>query len=172
MALDSGIKFLKRTLFRQCIYLSCYFRYNFMKLPRLVWNSFKQCKNVRFVSMVCSPMLSISKLTYLSWKMITAVFNVNEGIFLNSKKTMHLVKFQFYILYINFWSEHISLEFDGSCFSTVVLPVWRVHHNTTNNFLRAIFSSVCNTHFLAHVKLSKKIIWLRDDLPVDSLALA
>jgi len=30
------------------------------------------------------------------------VFNVNEGVLLNSKKIMHLVKFQFDMLYINF----------------------------------------------------------------------
>jgi len=33
---------------------------------------------------------------------MTAVFNVNEGILLTSKKMMHLVKFQFDLLYINF----------------------------------------------------------------------
>jgi len=32
---------------------------------------------------------------------------------------MHLVKFQFYILYINFGSEQISVQLDGVCFSTV-----------------------------------------------------
>jgi len=32
---------------------------------------------------------------------------------------MHLVKFQFYILYINFGSEQISVQLDGICFSTV-----------------------------------------------------
>jgi len=33
--------------------------------------------------------------------MITAVFNVNGGVFLNSTKIMHFVKFQFYMLHIN-----------------------------------------------------------------------
>jgi len=33
---------------------------------------------------------------------MTEVFNVNVGFFLNSKKIMHLVKFQFYMLHINF----------------------------------------------------------------------
>jgi len=32
------------------------------------------------------------------------------------------------------------------------------HHNTTNNFLRAEFSSVCNKYFLSHLRLFKKII--------------
>jgi len=31
-------------------------------------------------------MLSISKLTYLKWKTITAVFNMNGGVLLNSEK--------------------------------------------------------------------------------------
>jgi len=35
---------------------------------------------------------------------------------------MHLVKFQFYMLYTNFWSEHISVQFDGICFHMVVFP--------------------------------------------------
>jgi len=47
-------------------------------------------------------MLSISKLTYFKWKTITAVFNVNGGVFLNSKKIMHLVNFQFHMFCINF----------------------------------------------------------------------
>jgi len=32
--------------------------------------------------------------------MITAVFNANGSVFLNSKKVTHLVKFQIYMLYI------------------------------------------------------------------------
>ena len=42
--------------------------------------------NVRFVNIVCSPLLSSTKLTYFKWKMITAVFNVNGGVFCNFKK--------------------------------------------------------------------------------------
>ena len=42
----------------------------------LVWNSFKQCINVRFMSIVNSPMLSISKLTY---------FKKHAGIFHRKK---------------------------------------------------------------------------------------
>jgi len=57
-------------------------------------------------------------------KKVTALFNVTRGVSLNSKKIMKLVKFQFYMLYVNFWSEHYSVQFDGICFSTVVLPVW------------------------------------------------
>jgi len=53
---------------------------------KMFQNISNQCINVRFVSIVYSPMLSISKLTYFKWKMITAVFNVNGGVFLNSKK--------------------------------------------------------------------------------------
>jgi len=52
------------------------------------------------------------------------------------------------------------------------------HHNT-NHFSRATLSSVCNKHFLAHLKLLTKIPhfldhkdWLRVDLSVDSLAVA
>jgi len=67
---------------------------------------------------------SIGKLTYSEWKTMTAVFNVNGGAILNTKQIMHLVKFQFRMLYINFWSEHLSVQFDGICFSAVVLPVW------------------------------------------------
>jgi len=32
------------------------------------------------------------------------------------------------------------------------------HHNTTNNYLRATFTSFCNKHFLAHLKLLKKFL--------------
>ena len=52
------------------------------------------------MSIVHRSMLSISKLTYL--KTITAVFNVNGGVFLKFKKTVHFVKFHFYMLYISF----------------------------------------------------------------------
>ena len=38
---------------------------------------FKECLNVRFVSIVYSPMLSITKLIYFKLKTITAVFNVD-----------------------------------------------------------------------------------------------
>jgi len=86
------------------------------------------------------------------------VLNVNGGVFLNSKKITHLVKFQFCTLYINFWSEHISVQFDGICFSAVVLPVWTVHHNTTKNLVRATFSSVCSRHFVAQLKHLKKFL--------------
>jgi len=96
-----------------------------MKLPQwLVWKCFNQYINVRFMSIVYSPMLNISNLTCFKWNAITAVFNVNGGVFLNSKKRRHSVKFQFCMLYINFWSEHLSVQFDDICFSTVVLPVW------------------------------------------------
>jgi len=95
----------------------------------LVWKCFKQCINVRFVNRVYSPMLSISKLTYFKWKTITAVFNVNGGVFLNSKKMMRLAKCQFYMLCIYFWSEYLSVQSDGICFSTVVFSVWTSRHN-------------------------------------------
>jgi len=35
-------------------------------------------------------------------KKVTALFNVTRGVSLNSKKIMKLVKFQFYMLYVNF----------------------------------------------------------------------
>jgi len=38
--------------------------------------------------------------------MTASVFNVKR-LYLNSKK--HCVKLQFYMLYINFWSEHLSI---------------------------------------------------------------
>jgi len=38
---------------------------------------------------------------------------------------MHFLKKHFYILYINFLSEHIFVQFDSICFSKVVLPVWK-----------------------------------------------
>jgi len=86
MALDSRIPFFKKNAFWQCIYFLWYFFYNFMKLPQgLVWKYFKQCINVCFVSMVYSPMLSISKLTYFKRKTISVVVNMNGGAFLNSK---------------------------------------------------------------------------------------
>ena len=43
------------------------------------------------------------------------MFNVNGDVFLNYKKIMHLVKFQFYMLYINFRSEHLSVQFEVAC---------------------------------------------------------
>jgi len=57
--------------------------------------------------------------------MVTAAFNVNGSVFLNSKKRMHLVKFQFYMLaYISISElKRLSAQFGGICFSTVVLPV-------------------------------------------------
>ena len=45
----------------------------------LLWKCFKQCINVRFVRIVYSPMVSISKLIHFKWKTITAVFHVNQG---------------------------------------------------------------------------------------------
>jgi len=48
------------------------------------------------------------------------VFNVNGGVFLNSTKMIHLVKFQFYMLYINYRTEHLSVQFDDICFSMVL----------------------------------------------------
>ena len=45
------------------------------------------------------------------------MFNVNAKAF---KNMVHFVKFQFCMLYINFRSEHLSVSFDGMCFSTVV----------------------------------------------------
>jgi len=51
------------------------------------------------------------------------VFAANGGVFLNSKKIMHLVKFQFYMLHINFRNEQLSVQFDGICFSAAALPV-------------------------------------------------
>ena len=116
---------IEKNGFWKCIYLSYYFLYNFMKFPQcLVWKCFKQCINVRFVSIVYSLTLSISKLTYFEWKAITAVFTVNGGVFVASKKMMHLVKFQFHMLYINFWSEHLFVQFDGICFSSISNSCW------------------------------------------------
>jgi len=37
---------------------------------------------------------------------------------------MHFVKIQVYMLYLNFWTEDLSVQFDVIRFSTVVLPVW------------------------------------------------
>jgi len=48
----------------------------------------QQCINIHFVSisLLYTPILSISKLTYFKLETITAVFNVNGDVFLNSKK--------------------------------------------------------------------------------------
>jgi len=42
---------------------------------------------------------------------------MNGRVFLNSKKILHLVKFQFYMFYINFASEHLSILYDGTVFA-------------------------------------------------------
>jgi len=59
--------------------------------------------------------------------MITALFNVNGVFFLNSKKIMQSVKFQFYMVCINFLSELLSVQFDGTVFAfvgySIALPV-------------------------------------------------
>jgi len=88
MALDSRIKLLKRTFLWQCIYFSCYLLCNFINLSQcLVWKCFKPVyKRTLCEHIVYSTMLSISKLTYLKWKTITAVFNMNGGVLLNSEK--------------------------------------------------------------------------------------
>ena len=80
---------------------------------------------------------------------------VNGDVFLNSKK-MHLVNIEFYMLLINSWSEQPSAQCDGICFSSVVLRVWTP--TTTNDLLRAIFTSVRSKNFLAHLKLFKNIL--------------
>jgi len=53
---------------------------------------------------------------------------------------------------------HPKIQFDGICFSTVVLRVWTTIFKKTNNFLRATFSSVCSNHFAAHLKLFKQFL--------------
>jgi len=54
---------------------------------------------------------------------MTAVFIVNGRVFVNSQKIMQLVNIQFYMLYINFSSEHLSVQFNSICFSAVALPM-------------------------------------------------
>jgi len=76
-----------------------------------------------------------------------------EAFSLTLTKIMYLVKFQSCMLYINFWIEHLSVQFDGTCFSVVVGHCLCEHHNTINNFLCAIFS-----FFLADLRLLKKFL--------------
>jgi len=119
-----------------------------MKHPQwFVWKCFKQYVNERFMSIVCSPMLSLSKLTYFKWNTVTAVLMWTEAFSLNSKK-MHFVKFQFCMLYINFWSEHLSVQFDGICFSTIYIFCM-------NTITQLIISFVLHSH-----QFATNIFWL------------
>jgi len=64
-----------------------------------------------------SPMLSICKLTYFKWKTITAGFNVNGGVFLNSKENNPLGQIPIVMMYTNFWSEHLPVPTDSTAFA-------------------------------------------------------
>jgi len=68
---------------------------------------------------------------------------------------MHLVELQVYMSCINFWSEHLSVKFDGICSSRVVAYYLYENHNTTNNFMSAKFTSVCSKLF----KLFLTTVW-------------
>jgi len=58
---------------------------------------------------------------------------------------------------INFLSDHLSVQFDSICFSTVVY-CQHEHHNVNNKFLRGTFTSFGSKHFLAHMKLFKQFL--------------
>ena len=112
----SSNKIFEKNAFWQCINFSWYFLYNFMKLPEwLVWKCFKQCINICFVSIVYSLMLSISKITYFKWKMITAVLNVNGGVYLN-----HGLQNFFFKGRINYYATDRGLDIRNVIFSGYV----------------------------------------------------
>ena len=92
MTLVSRITFCWNNTFLT-IHFSCYFL-------AISWNShngwFENVQTV-FKRTLCEPslynsVLSISKLTYFKWKTITAVCNVNGGVFVNSNKNNALIK--------------------------------------------------------------------------------